>query len=585
MPYNTRRLPDDVKSDEEYFDETSKAYGERLGEYLNREVPPNAYSVPPLAYEGGSQPAPYPVAQGEPQGPLYQDSPGLGLGDPQGPVYQIPQQQAQAPNPMSRWADPIEQGGLGLAASPGINAGPSGRPELGDYLAAQMYPGVDLSRMERNRLAWNATQGDFMTKRMDLARQLEAQEEQKRQHDLQLFEKAMSSPRGPQMMEALSQSPGYRFAKQAQQFSRVMKDADYGSFQAYQDFIPEEIQQRFIQGKLPDHELSAWVAEARTASQANAKEGAKSTIIARAMKKKPEERSPYEQQLVNERQDAEELKHAEIDLKRAQAEQARHKAEGGDIKFTQMTQEISAELFDSPFEKLNQAQRSVVEREKERRLQGRTGTMIQQGLPVAVEKRSNVIDVNEFRKSGKLVMPARGITKNQMDKGEFVEITDKQKEQWGDIENSGVTLNTLFGMVDPLIKATTPAQALKQAGQLYAGAYTKKNAKAATYLADSEAFSSKMGKVFGGEVGVLTQGDVDRWKRALPTFGDTVEVAKLKKQVFFDIYNQARSMAQKKIAGEDMSKDVVRLQATLNKVDKIAPPSLDEDFNTIMGGK
>jgi hypothetical protein len=44
-------------------------------------------------------------------------------------------------------------------------------------------------------------------------------------------------------------------------------------------------------------------------------------------------------------------------------------------------------------------------------------------------------------------------------------------------------------------------------------------------------------------------------------------------------------MAVKKIAGEDISGDVVKLRATLDKVDKINPPSLDEDFNTLMGGK
>jgi hypothetical protein len=210
---------------------------------------------------------------------------------------------------------------------------------------------------------------------------------------------------------------------------------------------------------------------------------------------------------------------------------------------------------------------------------------VQMGTPAPVKERSNIIDRKEFLKTGKLVLPPRGVTEGQLRGGDYTEITDKMKEAWGEIENSGQTLKSLFDMVEPLITAKTPAQALKQYANLSVGAISKRNPAAATYAADSEAFSSRMARVFGSEVGVLTQGDVERWKRALPTFGDTIEVKNQKKKVFMDIFNQSRAMAMKKIAGEDISGDVVKLQATLNIVDKINPPSIDEDFDTLLGKK
>jgi len=153
------------------------------------------------------------------------------------------------------------------------------------------------------------------------------------------------------------------------------------------------------------------------------------------------------------------------------------------------------------------------------------------------------------------------------------------------VVNSGATLGVLFDMVEPLITAKSSAQAVKQWARLNLEAAAKKNPAAVAYLADSEAFSSRMARVFGSEVGVLTQPDVVRWQRALPTFGDTQDVLKQKKKVFMDIYNQSRSMAIKKIAGEDISKDQEKLRkGLLAEVDKLNPPSINDDLNTLFGG-
>lgn len=483
---------------------------------------------------------------------------------------------------MQGWADSPEQGGLGLAARPPMQMA---RPSLGDHLAQQMFPGADLNWMQKNRLTYGATSPEFMQQRQQLAQQLDKQEEDSRQHDLQLLEKAMTSKNPAVMMKALSQNQGYRFQKQAGQLSRTFKDADYGAIQTYAQYLPKDFQQRFIKGEVDDWELGAMADEAREHTKTNAKEKAKSQAIHTALNKQKagQELDAYEQQLVDERNEGLADKEAKRFRDNAAAYKDLDSLNHRDDKDHSVLNRIHmAQNQGKPYsDGTPQSMNAALQEYKTFNPEGRRETML--GTPAPVKERSNIIDRKEFTKTGKLVLPPRGVTEGQLRSGDYTEITDKQKEAWGEIENSGVTLKSLFSMVEPLIKAQTPAQALKQYGQLSLGAVSKKNAAAATYLADSEAFSSRMARVFGSEVGVLTQGDVERWKRALPTFGDTVAVKDMKKKVFFDIYDQSRAMAVKKIAGEDISKDVVRLQATLNKVDKINPPSLAEDFNTLMG--
>lgn len=479
------------------------------------------------------------------------------------------------------WDAEPSAGGLGLAARP---PAPQPARALGDVLAEQLYPGAQLSWIQKNRLAWAATQPDFLERRAQLAQKLEQQNETKRQHDLQLFEKAMASPRAPQMMQALARDPNYSMAKQAGQFARVMKEADYGALQAYREFIPEDIQQKFLQGTLSDQEMSAWVDEARTAAKENAKQSAKATLVQRALNKAPEQRTPYETQLVEEHQAALELKRADVDLKKAQAAKAQREAELGPPDHSVLNrvhQQISGgKSFEAG---TPETQRQALDQYAKLYAEGRTNVLL--ATPAPVKERSNLIRRKDFLRSGSLVQPPAGSSEGALRSGDYIEITDKQKDAWGEIVNSGATLQSLFDMIDPLITAKTPAQAMKQYAQLSLGAVSKKNPAAATYLADSEAFSSRMARVFGSEIGVLTQGDVDRWKRALPTFGDTVAVKEAKKKVFMDIYRQSRAMAIKKIAGEDITADYKKLQERLKEAEKINPPTVEEDFEKLMGVK
>lgn len=155
-------------------------------------------------------------------------------------------------------------------------------------------------------------------RRQQMADQLQQLQESKRQHDMQLLEKAMSNPRASALLEQLGQDPNYSMAPQAAMLHKGMKDADYGSFKAYKDFIPEDIQARFASGDLSQHELNGWIDMAREDAKVNAKANAKSMVLSRAMNKDAGARTPFEAQLVEEHQN-------ELEMKRLKGEEVKSK--------------------------------------------------------------------------------------------------------------------------------------------------------------------------------------------------------------------------------------------------------------------
>ncbi len=492
------------------------------------------------------------------------------------------------PPDLSGWSDAPDAGGLGLASRDRL---PDPAPAASGLSLGDVIGGLG-SALEAGSAGFfgrtplymqqQMMEADLQAKREARALQVRELEERKRQHDLGLLEKAMNDPR---QLEALGAMQGFSLAPQAKMLSKTLKESDAGSIAAYREFIPEEIQQRFLQGSLPSHELSAWLDQARTEAKESAKANAKAMIVQRAQNKPAEQRTPYETQLVEEAKAKLEVSQADTELKKAQAAKARMEAERGPIdnsnleKIHEMVSGGKSWRMGTP-----QTQQKALDEYARLMPEGRTNVML--GTPIPVEKRSNLIDRNEFLKHDKLVNPPQGATEGATRSGSYVEMTDRQREDWGNLVNSGATLQTLFDEVEPLVTATNSAQAAKQFARLHLEAATKKNPQAATYLADSEAFSSRMARVFGSEVGVLTNPDVERWRRALPTFGDTKQVLAEKKRIFMSIYKQTKDMYKKKIAGEDYSEDLVGLRrGPLKEVDKIAPPSVNDDFNAFFGGK
>jgi|DEB0MinimDraft_3_1074331.scaffolds.fasta_scaffold02030_5 hypothetical protein len=252
-------------------------------------------------------------------------------------------------------------GALGSAASRGLNAITPSQDTLNSIgmrlqNMGAAYTGQTPLYMKQLQMMheMGQTQELMQMRRAQLAQQMAQQQEMKRGHDLGLLEKALSHPKGSALLEQLANDPNFSLSHQAALLHKGFKEADFGSFEAYKEFIPEDVQQRFIAGKLPAHELNAWLDEARTATKENAKANAKQAILTRAINKPADQRTPREALLVEEHQAAlevEKLKpkkmQSEIDENQAQAEHYRKQAEtGGSDKLMGVDREaITQELY------------------------------------------------------------------------------------------------------------------------------------------------------------------------------------------------------------------------------------------------
>lgn len=419
-------------------------------------------------------------------------------------------------------------------------------------------------------------------KRQQMATELQRANEQRRQHDLQLLERAIANPRASTLLEQLGQDPNYSMASQAKMLHKGLKDADYSSFAAYREFIPPDVQERFMQGQLPQHELNSWLDMAREDAKVNAKAQAKSMILSRATNKPADQRTPFEQQLVEEHEAQRELNKLKADETRskteenlAQAAKYRKEAEGTGYKVSPVVDSISHAFHGKSYAELPEGgpeQRDVMNRYSQLYAAGRN--VVDLGSPAPVDKRSDVINRTDFLKSGALNRPAAGISKGDLAKGDYIQLSDTQQKLAADVDKAGSNLKQLFGIVMPMIKAKTPMDAAKQFTQLHGGAFMGTNPDAATYKAGSEAFSSQLARVFGGEVGVMTNQDITRWQNTLPSFGDTKQVAERKQKLFFEIYDNAVQAFRNQVAG--VKGDNSKLQDLLSKADQFKSATPDQ---------
>lgn len=474
--------------------------------------------------------------------------------------------------------------GIGTALEAG-SAGFFGRTPL--YMQQQALDQQGQALNQQNAL-----------RRMTLAQQLQQQEETKRQHKQKMFIDIMTKPG---LSDSQRQGLLQPFADEDEQFRTAIDGIGkkrFGKLNSYAKLYPDEMNQMlqdWQSGSLTSDDIDQRfsVLEDRTkrraAAKAEATEYKRLSAVAEQSMRDGTPMDPADQAEFVRMQTEMAKRQEELQAIRLKNELSQKKIDDPGSEKPDRTEinRVSLAETGKPFDELppgGPEQKRVIQAHAERYALGRTNVMM--GTPIPVEKRSNLIDRNEFLKHDKLVNPPQGATEGATRSGAFVEMTDKQREDWGNLVNSGATLQTLFDEIEPLITAESPAKAAKQFARLHLEAATKKNPKAATYLADSEAFSSRMARVFGSEVGVLTNPDVERWRRALPTFGDTKQVVAEKKKLFMSIYKQTKDMYKKKIAGEDYSEDLVALRrGPLAAVDKIAPPSVDEDFSSFFGGK
>lgn len=481
---------------------------------------------------------------------------------------------------LAGWSQSPEQGGLGVA---GPGPAPDRVESLDEHFARQIFPDFkgELSFGDKLRLRdgmMNAIP-QMASRREQVAQQAAQLEEQGRQHDMQLLEKAMASPKANVMLEQLSQSPNFRFSKQAGMLSKGLKESDYGSMQAYRQFIPDDVQERFMKGELPPHELSAWIDQARTDAKLNAQEQAKAAIFQRAQNKKPEERTPYEAQIVEERTAKSDLQRADIELKNAQAKKAQREAEMGQPDHSvlnrvhqQLTGGKSYEMGTSD------TQSQALKQYAEMNSQGRTN--VQMGTVPALKEQADFYTVKGLENL-ELEQAPKGMTEGQYRNGPYRQLDDKEKDAVVQYKVAQKTVETMNRVADQLITAKTPAQALKQKIALEAGAYTGRNGLASAYQKDRDAFSSRMARLV--EVGVLTNTDVTRWSDTFGSFGDTVQTLKAKQALFGEIQDETQRMLKLKLGGKPITNaSRSKLDALLDKANQYR--SVEDDANILFGG-
>ena len=207
-------------------------------------------------------------------------------------------------------------------------------------------------------------------------------------------------------------------------------------------------------------------------------------------------------------------------------------------------------------------------------------------VPEEVGKRTNIISVKALRGDNAIVHPPAGITKADMRKGDYIEISDVQMAAFNKLNTARGQAKLAFNDIRPYIKATSGAEAVKQAGELAYRGYAKGDLpEIRAYVAMKDALASIMARFV--EVGVLTNTDVTRWSKSLPGLTETKGSFAAKERIFNELYGIASEAMKDSLLGTDPAKLAEKYQGKLgtllNSAEKTATPeSLQDDMNTLL---
>ena len=527
----------------------------------------------------------------------------------------VPVGSSQTPDQYRAQVDAINQGvtdvvrtaGLGLAR--GIDSVGQGAQAVGRTVADLMPSGEQvqsgLYRLFQGLeaagasgrgqtplyLQQQAQQQELAMKRQQLAQQLEQQKESQRQHDMQ---NVISILTKDGMTDAQREIALWPIAQRNPLVKNIIDGIGkkrLGKVKQYAEEFPDEmadLAERAQNGAIGSEDIDETLSmldtrrKQRAKARAEASEYKRLSELAEKSLQTGEPMDPGDQEMFIQLQQAQAKRQLELDKLRAEIEAKRMQTEKtDDPKVTQMAEEISAELFDKPWKELNQQQRAAVGKEKERRIQGRTSTMIQQGLPVGLEKQANY-----YTRRGldnlELEQAPSGLTKQQYDTGPYRELDAKETAALTEYKIARKTVDTMNKVADKLITANSPGAALKQKIALEAGAFSGRNGLAAAYKRDMDAFASRMARLV--EVGVLTNVDVTRWSDTFGQFGDTRQTLKAKQALFAEIQDETERLLKLRLGGKPITTtERSKLDLLLDKTDKFR--SVDKDFDTLMGGK
>jgi hypothetical protein len=185
-----------------------------------------------------------------------------------------------------------------------------------------------------------------------LNQQLQAQEESKRQHDMGMIEKIISGPQEGGVKQKMLEQLGL---PQSRALAKAMKESDYENFPLYKEYIPQDIQQKFMSGELKPAEISSWIDLSRDAVKADSKERAKATLVQHALDTPEAQRTPFHKQLVEERIAALENKKMDTELKQSQIDKNKRFADEGPPDHSTINQ-LSKSMHGKPFDATTQAQ-------------------------------------------------------------------------------------------------------------------------------------------------------------------------------------------------------------------------------------
>ena len=127
--------------------------------------------------------------------------------------------------------------------------------------------------------------------------------------------------------------------------------------------------------------------------------------------------------------------------------------------------------------------------------------------------------------------------------------TTKQMEEMADLAGLRGTVDILGTLALKAITAESATGAAFKGAKLKAAAIAKADAVAATYLSQREAYLDQVGRVLGGQRGVLTDQDVQRVKSAFPSLRDTAEIAKVKMALIEFFITNAEFAKKQKVFG------------------------------------
>jgi hypothetical protein len=282
MPdYST--LPSDV-NDDDFFDQRAQAYGDTLGRYLDQTVSPYNPMSPLPSYQDAQYVNPMDLPLESDQVPMYL----------QGPV--MPSQSeplgADVPPPQDfngmDWSSDPSTGGLGLAMSPPSMGSPGMSPDWATGLKgvgaalegfSAGYFGRTPLYLQQKRVDQQQKQIDMMNayRRDQMAQQLKAQEETRRQNQWEdikkiLGNKDLTPPQQTTMLKELGKTNPH-----AAQAAQSVNEKMISEFRTYGQFMPrkpEEYLAGLKEGSLRWDDIAADLEVAKEGQKSVAKESA-----------------------------------------------------------------------------------------------------------------------------------------------------------------------------------------------------------------------------------------------------------------------------------------------------------------------